>query len=56
MIGDNSPYPAAGAYYIQDIIDPRTTRDYLIKAIGIIRDSKNRGIGEHHLANWPTSF
>ena len=56
MLGDNSPYPAAGAYYIQDIIDPRATRDYLIKVIGIIRDSKSKGIGKHHLANWPTSF
>ena len=56
MIGDNSPYPAAGAYYIQDIIDPRRTRDYLIKVIGIVRDSKNRGLSEHRLANWPTNF
>ena len=56
MIGDNSPYPAAGAYYIQDIIDPRATRDYLIKVLRIVRDSKNRGLSEHHLANWPTNF
>jgi len=56
MIGDNSPYPAAGAYYIQDIIDPRATRNYLIKVLGIVRDGKNRGISEHHLANWPTNF
>lgn len=54
MIGDLSPYPAAGAYYIQDIIDPRDTRTYLIKVLQIVRDSKNRGIGEHRLANWPT--
>lgn len=56
MIGDNSPYPAAGAYYIQDIIDPRETRNYLIKVLRIVRDSKNRGISEHRLANWPTNF
>ena len=56
MVGDNSPYPAAGAYYIQDIIDPRSTRDYLIQVIGIIRDSRSKGISEHHLANWPTNF
>jgi acetyl-CoA carboxylase carboxyltransferase component len=56
MIGDVSPYPAAGAYYLQDIIDPRDTRNYLIKVMKIIRDSKNSGIGEHRLANWPTKF
>jgi acetyl-CoA carboxylase carboxyltransferase component len=56
MIGDLSPYPAAGAYYLQDIIDPRDTRSYLINTLKIIRDSKNRGMSEHHLANWPTKF
>lgn len=56
MIADVSPYPAAGAYYLQDIIDPRDTRNYLIKVMKIIRDSKNSGIGEHRLANWPTKF
>jgi acetyl-CoA carboxylase carboxyltransferase component len=56
MIGDSSPYPAAGAYYIQDIIDPRETRNYLIKVLRIVRDSENRGLSEHRLANWPTKF
>ena len=56
MVGDLSPYPAAGAYYLQDVIDPRDTRDYLTKTLKIIRDSKNKGMSEHHLANWPTKF
>lgn len=56
MIADVSPYPAAGAYYLQDIIDPRDTRNYLIKVLKIIRDSKNSGISEHRLSNWPTKF
>ena len=56
MVGDLSPYPAAGAYYLQDVIDPRDTRDYLTKRLKIIRDSKNKGMSEHHLANWPTKF
>jgi acetyl-CoA carboxylase carboxyltransferase component len=56
MLGDLSPYPAAGAYYLQDIIDPRDTRNYLIKVLKVVRDSKNRGISEHRLANWPTKF
>ena len=54
MIGDLSPYPAAGAYYFQDIIDPRQTRNYLTELLRIIRDSKTKGMSEHRLANWPT--
>jgi acetyl-CoA carboxylase carboxyltransferase component len=56
MIGDLSPYPTAGAYYIHDIIDPRETRTYLIRVLKVIRDSQSKGIGEHRLANWPTKF
>lgn len=56
MRGDNSPYPAAGAYCLQDIIDPRETRNYLIKVLKIIRDSEDRGMSKHFLANWPTKF
>ena len=56
MISDLSPYPAAGEYYLQDIIDPRQTRDYLVNVLQIIRDSKTKGISEHRLANWPTKF
>ena len=56
MIGDSSPYPSAGAYYIQDIIDPRETRNYLIKVLRIVRDSEDWILSEHRLANWPTKF
>jgi acetyl-CoA carboxylase carboxyltransferase component len=56
MIDDVSPYPAAGAYYLQDVIDPRETRNYLIRTLKLARASKNRGIGEHRLANWPKKF
>jgi acetyl-CoA carboxylase carboxyltransferase component len=56
MTGDLSPYPAAGSYYIQDIIDPRETRNYLINVLRVIRNWKNGGVGQHKLANWPTKF
>ncbi len=56
MIGDLTPYPAAGAYYVQDIIDPRETRNYLTKVLQIIHDSKERGMSKRYLANWPTKF
>ena len=56
MVGDSSPYPAAGAYYVQDIIDPRETRNYLIEVLRIVRDSEDWILSKHHLANWPTKF
>jgi len=56
MLGDLSPYPAAGDYYMQDIIDPRETRNFFINVLSVIRDSQDRGIGKHRLANWPTKF
>ncbi|NLX52167.1 MAG: hypothetical protein GXY72_08730 [Deltaproteobacteria bacterium] len=56
MMADSSPYPAARVYGIQDIIHPCETRDYLIKILGIIRDSKTQGMSRHLLAGWPTKF
>jgi acetyl-CoA carboxylase carboxyltransferase component len=56
MISDSSPYPAARLYGIQDVIYPDETRDYLIKVIEIIRESTNKGMGEHLLSGWPTKF
>jgi len=56
MIQDTEPYSLAQEYYIQDIIDPRVTRDYIIQVLNIIRNSENCGMGKHLLANWPTKF
>lgn len=56
MMADTSPYPAAGSYWLQDIINPYDTRDYLINVLNIIRDSADKGIGRHRLANWPKKF
>jgi len=56
MVQDCSPYPMAQEFYVQDVIDPRETRNYLINVLKIIRDSANRGMSEHLLAGWPTKF
>jgi acetyl-CoA carboxylase carboxyltransferase component len=56
MVDDASPYGAAGAHYIHDVIDPRDTRDYIHRALEITQGSQTKGIGEHRLANWPTKF
>jgi methylmalonyl-CoA decarboxylase subunit alpha len=56
MVEDAAPYGAAGMHYIHDVIDPRDTREYIKRALDICRRSRNRGIGEHKLAAWPTKF
>ncbi|MEA3224006.1 MAG: carboxyl transferase domain-containing protein, partial [Thermodesulfobacteriota bacterium] len=56
MVQDAMPYPAAQRYFLQDIIDPGETRDYIINVLNIIRNSQDRGIGKHLLANWPAKF
>jgi len=56
MVKEGDPYPLAEQYYIQDIIDPRETRNYLIRVINLIRNSETKGMGNHLLANWPTKF
>ncbi len=56
MVKDASPYGAAGLHYIQDVIDPRETRNFIIRALEITQDTRTAGIGEHRLANWPTKF
>ncbi|MFC1825003.1 acyl-CoA carboxylase subunit beta [Thermodesulfobacteriota bacterium] len=56
IIKDISPYGAAGRHLIHDVIDPRETRKYIIKALNICSRSRSRGLSEHKLAAWPTKF
>jgi acetyl-CoA carboxylase carboxyltransferase component len=56
MVDDASPYGAAGRHLVHDVIDPRTTRDYIARALAISFNRRRGGVGEHALANWPTKF
>jgi acetyl-CoA carboxylase carboxyltransferase component len=56
MVEDASPYSAAGAHYIHDVIDPHQTRNFIIEALEIRQNSRNKGLSEHKLASWPTKF
>lgn len=56
MNRDNTAYDLASVYGAQDVIDPRETRAYLIDTLEIYRRRRRGGIGEHLLANWPTSY
>lgn len=52
---DSSPYRAAGKYLIDDVIDPRDTRRYLIRTLEYAC-RKNGSKSERLLAHWPTGF
>ncbi len=56
MILDSAPYSAAGMHYIHDVIDPRETRNFILRALEICQDRRTEGLGKHLLANWPTKF
>jgi acetyl-CoA carboxylase carboxyltransferase component len=56
LVNDASPYGAAGRHLIHDVIDPRTTRQFIARALQIAFNHRRGGIGEHKLANWPTKF
>ncbi len=53
---DTSAWALARLYEAQHVIDPRDTRDYLIRALEVHRLRLKHGVGEHRLANWPTSY
>ncbi|HUP94403.1 MAG TPA: carboxyl transferase domain-containing protein [Burkholderiales bacterium] len=53
---DTSAWGLAELYEAQTVIDPRDTRDYLIRTLEVHRLRMKNGIGEHLLRNWPTSY
>ncbi|MDP2239314.1 MAG: carboxyl transferase domain-containing protein [Burkholderiales bacterium] len=53
---DTSAWGLAELYEAQNVIDPRDTRDFLIRTLQVHRLRLRNGVGEHRLANWPTSF
>src|SRR5690625_1315670 len=56
MSRDTSAYSLASIYGVQNVIDPRETRDYLKKILTAHEMDLTGGIGEHLLSTWPTTF
>lgn len=52
----NSAYDLGAGYGVQEVTDPRATRDYLVATLEYAALDSSGGIGAHHLANWPTSY
>jgi acetyl-CoA carboxylase carboxyltransferase component len=53
---DSAPWPLAGLYETQAIIDPRETRAYLGQVLRVHSRRPAQGVGAHRLACWPTSY
>jgi len=53
---DTTAWELARLYEAQHEIDPRDTREFLIRMLQVHRSRLKNGIGGHRLANWPTSY
>jgi acetyl-CoA carboxylase carboxyltransferase component len=53
---DTSAWGLAELYEAQNVIDPRETREFLIRTLEVHRLRLKNGVGEHLLRNWPTSY
>jgi acetyl-CoA carboxylase carboxyltransferase component len=53
---DTSAWALAQLYEAQTVLDPRDTRSYLIRTLQIHRLRLKKGVGDHLLRNWPTSY
>ncbi len=56
MSKGTTPYDMAAVYTAQDVIDPRDTRDWLIRMLDVHRMRMSGGVGEHLMRTWPTSY
>lgn len=56
MSKGTSAYDMAAIYTAQDVIDPRDTREWLIRMLEVHRMRMSGGVGEHLLRTWPTSY
>lgn len=55
MAKGTSAYDMAGVYTAQAVIDPRATRDYLIRMLQVHELRMTGGVGEHLMRTWPTT-
>jgi acetyl-CoA carboxylase carboxyltransferase component len=46
----------AEVYATQAVIRPDETRDYLIRMLDVYRLRMSKGVGQHLMRNWPTSY
>ncbi len=56
MQREGSPFPAAHAGLLDDVIDPRDVRKYIIDKLDYLRKCKGNFVSDTKLQTWPTGF
>lgn len=56
MEKQNDVWGMAEMYAVQSVIDPRQTRDYLIRMLDVHTMRPTSGVGRHNMAAWPTTY
>ena len=56
MNKNSEPWVGAGIFGLHDIIDPRETRNFLIKMLEMHCNHQKGHVGKHLMHNWPTSY
>jgi acetyl-CoA carboxylase carboxyltransferase component len=56
MSKGTTAYDSAAVYTAQDVIDPRDTRDWLIRMLEVHRLRLAGAVGQHLMRTWPTSY
>jgi acetyl-CoA carboxylase carboxyltransferase component len=51
-----SAYDLGSVFGVKEVLDPRETRQYLKEMLEIQSLRLSNGVGQHRLANWPTSY
>ena len=51
-----TPYDMASIYTAHDVIDPRDTREWLIRMLDVHRLRLSGGVRQHLMRTWPTSY
>ncbi|RPI48515.1 MAG: methylmalonyl-CoA carboxyltransferase [Betaproteobacteria bacterium] len=55
MSRGTTAYDMAGVYTAHAVVDPRDTRDYLIRMLEVHELRLSAGVGEHLMRTWPTT-
>jgi len=56
MERDSDVWGIAEMYAVQAVIEPQETRDYLVRMLEVHELRRTGGIGQHHMAAWPTTY
>lgn len=56
MDRDSNIWGMAEIYAVQAVIPPSQTREYLVRMLDVHTMRRTRGVGEHLMAAWPTTF